>query len=286
MVPEHSAAGREAGWRVALVSVSWDRFEPRPGEFDESYIREIAGKMSAQRVAGYMLQLGLQYPPAWVAGLPHGRYKNQFGDQFFSKRPGEDLPNLVFNAAVRGRAAAYIEQVFSRLGAGWDFVRLGGGKFGELNYPAPRFNGRENCYWAFDDLAQGKASGLAEGLSPCPVPGWVPGTPSPGHADAEKFAGWYLDCLKNYQDWQIATVRRCYAGDICMLYGSWDRTRSRGRWKRPARTYPERRTGHRDRDGPRHVVSDPSRRARCQTPLDAPAKECGKSGARVYFPQT
>jgi hypothetical protein len=53
------------------------------------------------------------------------------------------------------------------------------------------------------------------------VPGWIPGVSSPDHAAAKRFIEWYLECLNNYQQWQIATVRRSYAGDICMLYGSW-----------------------------------------------------------------
>ena len=44
---------------------------------------------------------------------------------------------------------------------------------------------------------------------------------SPGHDSARKFIEWYLDALRNYQAWQIATLRRDYPGDICMLYGSW-----------------------------------------------------------------
>jgi len=146
---------------------------------------------------------------------------NQFGDTFVSKLSGEDLPNVVFNADIRKRVAAYFAEIFSRLGNDWDFVRLGCAKFGELNYPQYRFNGHENCYWAYDDLAQGKVPGLPEGIVPCPLPGWIPGGSSQEHASAKTFIEWYLDCLNNYQEWQIATVRRWYAGDVCMLYGSW-----------------------------------------------------------------
>ena len=223
MSAEHRAIGREAGWRVAVVPVSWDRFEPKPGVFDEKYIGELAKKKADLRRMGYKLQMdpGVQYPPPWVFELPQGRYRNQFGDLFVSRQPGANLPNVVFNAGVRKHVADYLGGIFARLGNDWDFVRLGCAKFGELNFPDCRFNGHTNCYWAFDDLAQGKAPGLAEGIPPCPVPGWVPGASSPEHASAQNFAGWYLDCLKNYQDWQIATVRRWYAGDVCLLYGSW-----------------------------------------------------------------
>jgi hypothetical protein len=57
-------------------------------------------------------------------------------------------------------------------------------------------------------------------VKPCPVPDWKPGTPSPGHASARQFLDWYLENLRNYHDWQIATVRRDFAGPIYMMYPS------------------------------------------------------------------
>ena len=221
--PERAAAGREIGWRVAVIAVSWDRFEPEVGRFDEKYIEGVATTKTKLRALGYKLQLdlGVQYPPAWVFSSANSRYRDQFGDAFASKQAGENLPNVVFNAEVRKRVAGYVRAVFVRLGSDWDFVRLGGGKFGELNFPGPNFNGRTNCYWAFDDLAQGKSTGLPEGMRACPVPGWIPGASSADHRSAKKFIEWYLDSLENYQDWQIATVRRWYSGDLCLLYGSW-----------------------------------------------------------------
>jgi len=223
MAASHGAMGREAGWRVALVPVCWSRFEPAPGVYDEAYIQDVAASRETLRKLGYKLQLdlGVQYPPAWVFDLPHAHYRNQFGDLFTSRQPGMNLPNAVFSAEVRQRLAGYFGQVFAKLGSDWDDVRLGCGKYGELNYPQERFAGHTNCYWAFDDLAQGRAPGLPAGMPACPVPGWLPGTASADHLAAKRFVGWYLECLRNYQEWQIATVRRWYAGDLCMLYGSW-----------------------------------------------------------------
>jgi hypothetical protein len=223
MTPPHFAACWKGGLRVALIPVIWARFEPEPGVFDEKYIRSVAGQKGRLRKLGYKLQLdfGVQYPPGWACKIPQGRYKDQFGDVFASTQPGADLPNVVFNAEVRKQVAAYFGEVFAMLGNDWDFVRLGCARYGELNYPQAKYDGHDNCYWAFDDLAQGKAPGLPEGIAPCPVPGWLPGASSAGHGAAKQFIEWYLDGLKNYQQWQIATVRRWYAGDLCMLFGSW-----------------------------------------------------------------
>jgi hypothetical protein len=223
MAPRHFVICRQAGLKVAVVAVSWERFEPAPGAFDDKYIETLASEKEQLRKLGYQLQLdlGVQYPPGWLGERPAGRYTNQFGDSFVSTQPGANLPNVVFNAGIRQRLADYLGEIFEKLGADWDFVRLGCARYGELNYPQTKYKGHDNCYWAFDDLAQGRTPGLPEGIPPCPVPGWLPGTPSANHAAARKFIEWYLDALENYQNWQIATVRRWYAGDICMLYGSW-----------------------------------------------------------------
>lgn len=220
---DHAAEGRAIGMNVAVVPVIWERFEPTRGVFNKAYIQELVRKKQAFRKLGYKLQLdpGVQYPPGWIFSLPNARYRNQFGDLFKSDEAGASLPNVVFNAAVRSEIGTYFHEVFSQLGADWDYVRLGCGRFGELNYPGNSQGPNSNSYWAFDDLAQGKLRGLPAGIPPCPVPGWIPGTTSPGHESARKFVGWYLDALMNYQAWQITTLRGDYCGDICMLYGSW-----------------------------------------------------------------
>jgi len=221
--PDHAAGERAIGLRVAVIPVIWERFEPRRGVFDPAYIRELNQKKESLRKLGYQLQLdpGVQYPPAWIFSLPDARYRNQFGELFKTDEPGASLPNVVFNAEIRKEIGRYFSELFMQLGTDWDYVRLGCGKFGELNYPASKSGPNSNCYWAFDDLAQGKKTGLPDGISSCPVTGWIPGISSPEHESARKFIEWYLDALKNYQAWQIATVRRDYAGDICLLYGSW-----------------------------------------------------------------
>ena len=218
-----SEAGRQAGWNVAVLSAAWDALEPEPGRLAEGEVRRLRETAAAFRAQGYRLQLdlGLQYPPAWVFDLPQARYQNQFGVEHRSSEPGRNVVNAVFNQAVRERMEGYMERVFREVGTDWDWVRLGGGFYGEVNFPHPHHAGKTNCYWGFDALAQGKADGLAKGILPCPVPGWIPGRSSPGNTAARQFVDWYLAALQNYHDWQIHTVRRWYAGEICMLYGSW-----------------------------------------------------------------
>src|SRR5439155_24884106 len=104
-------------------------------------------------------------------------------DQNANVYTGSDEPNLVWATEYRSLAAAYTAKVFNELGSDFYAVRVGGGHWGELTYPATfGSNGRvKNSYWAFD----------ADAARSDPVPGWKPGQASP-NGEASKFLNWYL----------------------------------------------------------------------------------------------
>lgn len=283
--PERAKQGAEAGWNVAVISVAWDAFEPKPGQFDSNVIRSLQERIRTFRSLGYQLQLdlGLQYPPEWVLSLPGARYRNQFGAEYASDEPGRRMVNAVFNEAIRERIRSYLGGVFGQLGHDWDWVRLGGGFYGEVNFPPSEFAGNKNSYWAFDDRAQGKQGGLPAGVAPCPVPGWMPGT-NTNPNDTRQFLDWYLGALQNYHDWQIRTLREWFSGDLCMLYGSWGirpggieaavQTNLDG--SSPAEKVGEISTGY---DWARMIggIQDPRVLVYC-TWIDAPPKDCDDHG--------
>jgi hypothetical protein len=221
--PIHAESNVGAGLRLATVSLFWERIEPMRDQFSASQFDAARARIAAFRAAGQqvVIDLGMQYPPAWIFEIPDSSYLNQYGDRFDDVQPGMHVPNFVFNAAVRDRLGRYIEAVFKNLGTEFYAVRLGGGWFGELNFPPAVFKTRTNCYWAFDPIAQGNERGLPHDLAPCPVKGWQPGNASENHTSACRFIGWYLGALHNYHDWQITTVRRFYNGRLMMMYPSW-----------------------------------------------------------------
>lgn len=221
--PERVASNAAAGVRLVTLSVAWHRAEPREGHLDGAYLRSLRDDLAQYRRAGMQVVLspGVQYPPGWLFDYPNSRFQNQYGDTYAPTQPGKNVANMVFNQQMRAKQQAYLGRVFEALGTDFYAVRLGGGWYGELNYPEPGYAGRSNAYWAFDPVAQGKAGGLPAGMAPSPVPGWQPGTPSPDHDAARRFAEWYLESLRNYHDWQIRTARRWYPGRLLMLYPSW-----------------------------------------------------------------
>jgi hypothetical protein len=224
--PSRWTQERAAGLNVTVLEVPWSQYEPRQDAFDAGCIGRLKQRLAAARTAGFRVVLspGWQYPPAWIFTLPHSRYVNQYGDTFADPAPGMAGFNAVFNQAVRVRQAIFLRRLVADLGTDFLAVRLGGGWYNELNYPPNRYQGQLNCYWAFDDLAQGRLPGLPAGVSPCPVPGWLPGAAAATAGvdnPARSFVNWYLDSLQNYHDWQIATARSCFAGALVMLYPSW-----------------------------------------------------------------
>jgi hypothetical protein len=148
----------------------------------------------------------MQYPPAWVKGLPDSRYVNQFKQPYLDERPGADIVNGVFNPAIRELQAAYVAMVFGELGDDFYAVRLGWNYYGELGYPAAKFKDRVNCFWASDVHA----------LKTAPV-AWQPDNAE----QTRKYLNWYLDSLADYLKFQIATVRQHYRGRLVVLLGSW-----------------------------------------------------------------
>ncbi len=219
---------REAGINVAVLSAGWNRLEPEEGKWSAEAAEKLKKEISGFREAGMLISVdfGLQYPPSWIFKLPNCRYKNQYGDEYVGENPGSNGFNAVFVQANRERIEKYIEQFFKEFGTDFHSVRLGWGYYGELNFPFHRFKSKQdgteyaNCYWAFDDIAQGKKQGLSVGIPACPVPGWRPGEPCPNE-EAGKFLEWYLGAMQNFHDWQITTVRKHFSGRLCMMYPSW-----------------------------------------------------------------
>jgi hypothetical protein len=221
--PDRLAATTAAGVDLATLEVSWRRFETSPGVIDTTYRDELRTSVSRFRDAGVdvVLSPGVHYTPDWLLSQDNSRFVNQYGDSYAPTETGKKIANMVFNQAMRDRQQAYLARLFAELGTDFFGVRLGGGWYGELNYPDPGFAGRSNGYWGFDRIALGLDAGLPPGLAPNPVPGWLPGTPSVDHEAARRFADWYLGSLQDYHDWQIETVRSLYPGRLLMMYPSW-----------------------------------------------------------------
>ena len=193
--------------RAVLVEASWATAEPRPGQFDQAYLGQLAAQVRRYRSMGFQVALnyGLQDAPGWLMALPGARYVNQDGTMYTAG----PLPDLVFDTSLRSFAQAYTDVILRLLGRSVYLVRVGGGYDGELGYPPPAGGEPANQYWAYGPAAQAGS----------PEPGWRPCSPGPP-GQARTFLAWYLKALVGYQQWQIRSVRRAYSGQIAVLYPS------------------------------------------------------------------
>jgi hypothetical protein len=175
--PEHLQENRDAGAQVVVISLAWDRAEPAMDQFSASYFEQVRSSIEACRKLGYDIAVdpGLQYPPAWIFQLPHSRFVNQYGRAFTSTKVGENIPNAVFNQAIRDRQENVLRHMLKEIGPELTQLRLGWMKYGELAFPLHTFENEINCYWGFDKIARGRVPGLPPGLEPCPTGDWRPG---------------------------------------------------------------------------------------------------------------
>ena len=124
-----------------------------------------------------VLTPGLQYPPAWVRDLPGGRLPRPERRREPRRRRGR--PRLQRGGPRRRRGATSAGSPPSSASTG----RGGPGRHerrpASSATPARTPAGPAHAYWAFDAAAQSGA-GLADGMTPTPMPGWVPGSASGG----------------------------------------------------------------------------------------------------------
>ncbi|HYA67611.1 MAG TPA: hypothetical protein VED63_02660, partial [Acidimicrobiales bacterium] len=140
-----------AGFTDVVVPASWSEIEPTEGSFSPIALTALQTEIDADRAAGLhvTLDIGTQYAPPWVFGLPGGtRFVDQFGDVFTGgPGSGEDVANAVTDSAVRDVLVPYLFALgtLSDVSA----VRLGGGPFNELRYPDGG-QGSEPCaFWFY-----------------------------------------------------------------------------------------------------------------------------------------
>ncbi len=203
--------------RVVLAA-GWDQLQPRSAVLDTAAAAELVRRCDQLQAAGYevVLDPGLQYPPAWVFALPGPtRFVNQHGRPWRG-RLSEDVPNAVFNPAVRVAQRRYLDAlagVLTRPSRGPGrlvAVRVGGLGAGELRLPPGRpAAGSSAPLWCFDELARQRS----------PVPGWRPGT---GGAAAEAMLRFALDALAGYLGWLLRATASAFVGlEQQVLFPGW-----------------------------------------------------------------
>lgn len=188
-----AATEADAGVRMAMLEVYWDRFEPWPDVINQEYAAEVTATLRAYHEAGMSVTLAVDTasPPSWVFKLADSYYVNQHG-----QRAGE--PAFVFSKPVRKAAARFMAKVadsvpFSNFLA----ARITSGGNGEMLYP-------DNGLWAFSSPAL-TGRNLPAGMTANPFPRWTPGHTGITEAQVDQWVNWYVDGLVNVTQWAMST---------------------------------------------------------------------------------
>ncbi|MFJ9903405.1 beta-galactosidase [Streptomyces sp. NPDC101152] len=206
--PRTARADKAHGMRMAHMTVSWERFEPAPGQVDQHYVAMLERKLRMLRDAGLHVEVGvgLNTPPSWLSSrYPEDAFTDQGGARFTSS------PNLVFSQEIRNEVEGYLRRLDQEIGlAKFWAIRIGVNSSGEFTYPPPAASARgAMSYWAFDRHAQ--ASGADPGrpatVPPNPYPGWRPGQLTYQGApfttsQVSRWYDWYLAALADAVNWQ------------------------------------------------------------------------------------
>jgi hypothetical protein len=200
--PTYLAADHQAGVRFATITMCWSDWQPAPNVVDNAYRAAQQQIVSRYEKAGFevVIDLGLQCPPQWVLDQPDGQLVDQFGNK-------SGTADFEYSARVRVEAARYLRQVVQALPR-VAYYRVGLSADGELLYPeAPLDN-----WWAFDATAQGRTTGLPQGVRKSPYPGWIPGKllagKPPTLRQVRRWYNWYLGAEVNADRWEISSYRR------------------------------------------------------------------------------
>lgn len=192
--PAHAQAESDAGVKVGMLELSWERYEPARGQFDAGYGAEMRARLLGLQAAGMRvtLALGLHRPPAWAFTLPDSRFVDQDGHV-------ADQVDLVFNQVLRAEVDRYFAQVAADLHPSdlWA-VRLTSGGDAEMLYPG-------GGYWAFDANAQ-NGPDMPPTMARNPFPGWRPGSSALTTDQVTQWADWYVRALADTAAWQMRSL--------------------------------------------------------------------------------
>jgi len=194
-VDKHAAEEYAGGVRLAMVELSWAKYEPGKGAFDADYAAHQRQIIEHFKAIGFQvtLALGAHYPPEWLKREANATFVDEKG------RQSKDL-NYVFNSKMRGYLKQYLERINADFGlANFWAIRITSGGNAELLYPGG------GGYWAFDANAQNGPDFPAD-LPRCPFPGWKPGGKELDPAQVRQWADWYVRCLALTADWQMQTM--------------------------------------------------------------------------------
>lgn len=204
----------QAGVRGRVIELGWDVLQPNS---TNDWVTGTAAQFQ-QRIDAFcalgtdvflILDLGLQYPPAWMRTVDP--IVDQYGRSWASLNLGGGIVNVFWSSQVRAYVANYVQKIFTGLNFRnrLQIVRLGF-YYGELTFPilAAPTAGQPESMWAYDATAQA--------AKPSNIAAYRPADPSQA-ANAEAFYDWYVDSLVGGASWALHLLRQYTTAKVAVL---------------------------------------------------------------------
>jgi hypothetical protein len=202
-----------AGITRIVVQAFWVDLQPTgPGAIDAGGLAAFTTYFDRVIAAGLIpiVEHALHLPPDWVKTTVEP-FTDQNGTVLTGAATGADIRNWFATQTGRDAVHQFLTAFTAALGparvASVDRVKLGGGTYGELQYPLG------GSFWGFGPSMQ-TGTGLADDVTACPVPGYQPHSGDDGKDVA--FVNWYLDVILAWELFLLQALKD--AGWACPLH--------------------------------------------------------------------
>jgi hypothetical protein len=212
--PAAMAACVQGGAGEVVIQAAWSALQPGGAgtALSPSAVASLQQLFIVASAAGaaVVFEFAIHYAPAWVIAEVEP-FTDQTGRTWTGvQADGDGVANWFWTAAGRALVATFLQDVTTAIGpaamAQVTEIRVGGGPYGELHYPASPSNTGAGAapavsFYGFGPSQQ-HGKGLAAGLSVCPLPGYVPFAGGGGRAQSAAYdaqwIGWYMTGLTTW----------------------------------------------------------------------------------------
>jgi hypothetical protein len=189
-------AVKAAGVTHAVVPARWSALQPNGAgtALDATALADLNTQLADCHATGLrvILEHALQYPPTWVLSGVEA-FRDQASNDWLDTSSGKQVRNWMWTANGRSYYTDFINRVAAGITDRGVVDRI---RFGAVASP--------NSYWGFGTSMQ-TGTGLASGLSVCPLPGYTPfsGTDS----QDVQWINWYLGGIESWLAFQVTTLK-------------------------------------------------------------------------------
>jgi hypothetical protein len=218
------AGARAAGFSSVLVQAVWSKLQPTGStQLDPWALADVRARIEAAHRAGLgvVFELALHYPPDWALA-DIAPFRDQQGRAWLAPgQPGMDVRDWIWTRRGREAVHRYVGLTLRALGPRTlrevERVRLGGGTFGELQYP-PVGSPANPSWWSYGACTMPVAD-LAADQQPCPAGAAAPSPLGSWNESDQAYADWHMRGLSVFVVWLVREFRSAgWRGPISVLH--------------------------------------------------------------------